>query len=155
MAGLHRVIRDTKRALYCGPTAICAVTGLPASRVLSAIEIGRGEGARNAAGLPKGVRGMTIGEVSLALRRLGFITCRWEVEGEPTFAAYLDDLQANPLATAMRIARIRGHFLAVGPHGRDVCDTKTLQPVPAKRAPNRRARVTDEILVWPKKAVTP
>jgi hypothetical protein len=140
--------RDTKRKLYCGPTAIMAVTGLSASKVLWTIERGRGEDAYNSRGHLKGVVGMRVEEIRDVLYELGYRpSVILEDDPEPTFARWLEHRAKHPLTVPV-IVRIRRHFLAVSGDGKWVCDTKTKTPVLAYRAPNRRARVTHNILVF-------
>lgn len=143
---LHQINYDTRRAMYCGPTAICAVTGFAASAVLREIEDGRGENAIKMDGIRKGVRGMHIAEVVETLRRLG---CEVQHRRMPspykTVAAYCNGILEQ--ANFSRIIRIRGHFIAVDGVGGHVCDTRTKQPVPSKSGPYRRAFVTDDILI--------
>jgi hypothetical protein len=144
---LRHINYDTDRAMYCGPTAICAVTGKSARMVLHVIEAGRGERAINARGVAKGVRGMHISEVVAVLTDMGFQVQRRSYLGRcPTVAQYCETMFPER-ANCPRIIRIRGHFMAVSDHGKTICDTGTKQPVPAKQARFRRARVTDDIII--------
>jgi hypothetical protein len=152
MPSLHQITRDTRRRLYCGPTAICAITGLSAKTVLEAIDARRGAYAYNSNGRLRGVTTMTMAEVSDVLNGFGYPTVTRPVSRfspAPTLAQYLAELAERHVPSAPRIIRVRGHFMAVGACGRDVCDTRTKDPVPAKQSPRRRARVLDEIIVYP------
>jgi hypothetical protein len=133
---MKAILRDTKRRLYCGPTAICAVTGLSASRVLALIDADRGAAAYKTDGRLRGVRGMHHLELLNALALLGFPARYIRVHDRPTLAAWLKDHRP----TEPMIVNVTGHYVAVD--ARTFIDTKTKGlPVRLKDAPGRRARV--------------
>lgn len=142
---MKAVVKDTRRALYCGPTAVCAVTGAKASKVLSLIEEQRGGGAfRESDGRRKGIRGMGVGEVVSVLRRMGYAARYVERPDKPTLAQWLADRKLK----APRIIHLRGHFVAVD--ARHFVDNHVKAPVPLGSCPRRRARVHGVIVVGDK-----
>ena len=135
---MRAITKDTKRRMYCGPTSLCAVTGLPASTVLAWIEANRGEAGFRSDGSRKGVRGMWNHEVLSFLRSHGYPRARYIPEDRNlTLAAWLreDHHRAGPVIVSMA-----HHYTAVD--ARTCIDTTTKgAPVSLSKGPNRRARV--------------
>lgn len=127
---LYEIKRDTRRALYCGPTAFCALTGTTASEALALFDTLRGE---TIDGRPKGVRGVSRPELASVFREFGWDVAWFVTAHRPTLAEFC----RNKPGTC--IVNVRGHYLAVD--DTHVCDTFTKQPVPHKKGPSRRARV--------------
>lgn len=145
---MRPVIRDTKRAVYCGPMSIAAVTGERASTVLATIQRHRealGFG-HTASGRRRAIMGMMPSEVLGTLQRLGYPAEYVSLRGRPTLAAWLRE-QKPPGA---QIVHVTGHYTAVD--GRHMIDTKTKgQPVALAKAPHRRARVKGYIVIGPRR----
>lgn len=147
---------DTRRKLYCGPTAICAVTGAPASEVIGAFDKLRGDTAYRSDGIIRGVRGTSRADVLAVLHMLGFETEARELDilpGKvyPTLARYMAMLHAGEVdnPNCGRIVLIPHHWVAVGNWGNDFCDTYSdMKVVEPKQAKHRRSHVSYEIRAW-------
>lgn len=157
---LHEVKRDTKRALYCGPTAICLTTGERASRVLELVEAHRGEHAYRSDGRLKGVMGMWNYELVGVLTALGYGVsfAAYEAGWRPTTAQWLKnvrrDMRENGAPKVNRIivvSRPNGgtHYVAVSDTARIVSCSLMKRLTPAAMMPGRRARVHWACEVWP------
>lgn len=144
---LYPIIRDTKRKLYCGPTAICAVTGLAASTVIAEFDNYRGAYGFKSDGVRKGVRGVSNGELVAVLNRLGYKVVQRDVVGKPTVAQYIEGLIEQ--SWMRRIVNVRGHYIAIGGMGVEVCDTYSKQPVHQSTSyRGKRSRVIREFLIY-------
>lgn len=137
---LRDVENDTNVKIYCGPTAIAAVTGLPPSVVLDACRTARdGEDWPEKHLHPPRIKGINISVLGRALRILGYAG-RWvEVCDRPTLAAWLET--RSPYERRLPcIVNVTRHYVAVA--GYMFADTFTKgQVVEVDEAPHRRKRV--------------
>lgn len=141
---LHKITRDINRSLACGPTAVAAVTGLPASRILSTFDDQRGNPTKSN-GVKKGIRGVHRNELIAVLQTLGFTVEMRDRSDRPTVAQYISNMTDN----TNRILHVGfgrgGHYVALD--GSEFCDPFTRQPIPVDEAPRRRAQVIREFLI--------
>lgn len=130
---LYKIVRDTRRRLYCGPTAFCALTGETAAEALALFDTLRGE---TIDGRPKGVRGVSRPEMAAMFREFG-----WNVEWRSAMKGGVFPTLAQFCRENLRttIVQIRGHYIAVD--DTQMCDTMTKQPVLHADGPFRRSRV--------------
>lgn len=129
---LHEVPRLPGPYLYCGPTAICAVTGMSQADVLSA--------ARYYKGYPKHrpIVGMLDTDLIGTLAILGWrCTQFFTYSPFPTLCAFIRDMEQFDGAV---IIRMHEHFACVT--YTEYLDTVTNGlPVPLSAAPQQRRRV--------------
>lgn len=133
---MRAVVIDTRRAVYCGPMAICAVTGRSASEVIERIERHRGPSAWCAGGRRRrAIIGMRPEEVARVVRSFGF-HCAYHPVGlvAPDMRLTLAGLIRIGAITRPTIVHVTEHYLAID--GRTVIDTATGgRPVPHVKAP--------------------
>lgn len=128
---------NRKPKWYCGPFAICAITGEDyEAKVRPMINAIRGRRPST------GVVGMTGREVRLTLKDLGYEGWwYWDYKHEgrgikPTLAKWLRD---RPFKDDLVIIQLTRHFVVV--QGSHFIDNHTEVPVHISGAPHRRARV--------------
>ena len=127
------------RKMYCGPTAICALTGLDPITVLDACyEAAHGElgfGERR-----KPLRGMFLRQVREVLEGFGYAVVQDDFNyHRPTLAKFLAGRTPEERKAKLLI-NVTGHFVAV--EGARFCDTANdRQVIPLAKAPGRRKRV--------------
>lgn len=140
LSTLLPVENDTGTKLFCGPTAICAITAKPGSVVRDACRMARygNDWPTRCYRAPR-ISGMTNGQVTAALKILGYVG-RWvTVHGNPTLAAWLDGRSQSEFRS-IAVVNVTGHFVAVA--GEMFVDTWTKgQVVHVDDAPRRRKRV--------------
>lgn len=130
---LHPVPRIDGCPLFCGPTAICAVTGLDAITVLAAVHRFTGQSIR------KPITGMSYAEVIGSLALLGWRCERYEIRNyKPTFLRFLRyemNARFNPC-----IIELWQHYCSIS-EDEYVCNQTNGEVVPLFAAPNMRVRV--------------
>lgn len=126
--------------IYCGPAALCAVTGKPYEEVRTMINNIRDRASNTA------VKGMWPTELRRCLRRLGFYGVWWKPETErPTLAKFLRDRPKDMINQTL-IIELTGHYVTV--KGRKFIDNHTKVPVFIRQAPFRRKRVIRYLAVY-------
>ena len=129
--------------LFCGPTAICAVTGLDQYDVLAAAH--RYMRRR----LDRPIVGMTEVQLTGTLALLGYATYldRWQNQrgDRPTIKQFADSINHN-IGTV--ILSLRDHYCAVT-YDEYLCNQTNGEPVPIAQAPRIRSRVYAVIKVKP------
>jgi hypothetical protein len=129
---LHPVPQLPGPHLYCGPTAICAVTGLHQHDVLAA--------AHRYMGQPfdSPIVGMTNAELIGTLALLGWRAEQYFVEGStPTLGRFIKDMLQFDGAVILSLI---GHFCTVT-YTEYLCNHTDGQIVPLSDCPNRRRKV--------------
>lgn len=123
---------------WCGPSAVCAMTGVPYMTVLEIFK--RVRASRSTAYSRRVIiKGTYNWEVSEVLHRLGYFTRSFPVpEENMTLAAFLRSRPKDQV-NDMVLVQITNHYIAV--QGRKAADSKTGKPVFIKDMPGRRARV--------------
>lgn len=95
-----------KGRLFCGPAALCAITGLPGHEIVAMINAFRGKRAGTL------VRSTDTDEIMYVLRRLGFSPRLRGVADKPTLGKLIEDLPAHK----PHVIRVTDHFVAqLGP----------------------------------------
>jgi hypothetical protein len=148
---LHAINDDLKTTLWCGPAALAAISGKPASHCVLAIRH-----SLNPAYYHKPVKGVSNTILIRAAEKLGFsMTKCFE---QINYAKGLI-LKFNQLPTLARFCRehrellrretilinITGHYVVVS--GRSFIDNHTGKPVSLASAPHRRCRVQNAWIV--------
>ena len=136
--------------LYCGPAAVCGITGRRAHVVLKAIWSGLDKCSRSQIGSWKKIKATWPGDLGYALHSLGwaagiaFDYSREKTRERPTLAKWLKN--KNRSMSDYYLVLVTGHWVAV--KGRKFLDSHTGEPVFIRKAPHRRARVTKAYRVW-------
>lgn len=132
---LHPVLLHLWPEVYCGPTAIAAVTGLPMAEVLRAAHRYMKRPLR------RPIVGMQDVQITGTLALLGF---RVEIEqwynddgGKPTFTEYV---RSMPVNQGPAIVRFTEHVAAIT-YDEYVCTYTKGMLVPIAQAPKPRSRV--------------
>lgn len=139
--------RTNNRRFYCGPFAICAITGAEHDEVRAKINAER----QRRPNTP--VTGTFPGELRSVLRTYGYLLDQeWDFRSAydrsdfggkaPTFAAWLRQRKGDSLKT-LYFVQLNGHYVVV--KGRKMIDNHTKTPVFIRQAPHRRRRV---VQVW-------
>lgn len=137
---LHTPIRDVPRGrLYCGPTAVAAITGLPGSVVVKKIRRALADWERSEYGkvklgglvyrengTKKPVRRTGSYEINLVMTRCGYKIKKREYFKKPvTLLRFCEDMgHLGPM-----IIHLSGHWIALS-QGKIVCSYTTYDPVP-------------------------
>lgn len=136
--------RGKGKRYYCGPFAICAITGKPyETSVKPAINDYRNRP------LHLGILGMTNGQVQGVLRQYGYWLDREflhtnkydreDYDGKvPTLAHWMRKRKGYQLKS-LYLVEVTHHYVLV--QGRKFIDNHTEKPVFIRQAPHRRARV--------------
>ena len=121
------------RREYCGPTAIAAVTASSLDEVRSKIyQLRRRYHDVRRDGSDKPITGMDFHEINSVMEALG-----WRVVGDQEYGSPSSHLTLRRFAKDFGdqgpfIADVGGHVVAISEG--DLCDTKTVFPVPLKLA---------------------
>lgn len=139
---LHSVPQLPGPHLFCGPTAICAVTGLDQYDVLAAAHRYMARPA------DRPIVGMTEVQLTGTLALLGyactFVT--WTKDGRnPTLWQFMHDTEKFE---GPRILSLSKHYCAVT-YDEYTCNQVDGKVIPIAHAPNMRMRVKAIIGVWP------
>lgn len=132
---LHKINHDLKTVLWCGPGALCTLTGLPSSRIMAVLKYVTGKPV---------VKGVSVGHLAKAAAFLGYQFVPQSVyslateNGLPTLAKWTSE-NSQLLSKGAVVFVVSNHFVTVS--GRKFCDNWTRVPVALKKAPRRRARV--------------
>lgn len=154
---LHKFENNSGKELYCGPHAICALTGHEPKDVCDLIIALRQRGLSKPGGAisarlkhSQHVKMMWMEELQAFFEQLGY-SCRMRslYAKHTTLAGYcamaaLEDQEG----LVGRIIRVSGHFIAVSPCGQWVSDTWTKHPKPYREGPRLRSKITHELKVF-------
>jgi len=135
---LHTPVYDTGAShVYCGPTAISAVSGEPISKIHKMLRRARkewGGWVKDDRGRRLPIKGVYNSEMLKVMKRLGYKAIP-HVEHGMTFREFLDDRgHMGPF-----IVNVTGHYIAVS-HGM-LCDNSTKTPIPVSEYSGRNKRV--------------
>lgn len=128
---------------FCGPTAIAAVVGVSAAEVEQAVLKHRETHKPPRRTQLRGalVRTMWSTEVAPVCAMFGWSVVEHHVP-RYTFAQWLR-ISSRAYRSLPHIVLVTGHFVAVSGHW--FVDTKHREPIPVRKAPNKRRRV---VRVW-------
>lgn len=128
--------RPANRRQWCGPSAICIITGLQFTK---AVELLRSVKARRRPSLERvTIKGASYEEMTTALRHLGYEVVPLAIETGTTFAAWL---RGRPEAVRKEVVLVCAgqHYMVV--QGRKAACGKTGEPVFTSKMPGRRSRM--------------
>jgi hypothetical protein len=130
---LHAIVKKNKRTrMWCGPSAIAAVTGKTYDDALLAL---KAESGRDV------VMGVQVIHLQRALARMGHRmtpVCSFIKSERPTLAAWLKGRDAE-LRASVVIVNVTRHYVTV--KGNRIVDNLTGKPVATSKYPKRRVRV--------------
>jgi len=135
--------KDGSTKMYCGPAALCAITGKTYEEVRAKVNVLRHRKPN------QGIIGMHNYEMVDALRLFGWATyarkvCRTFANGEsvspiyPTLAKFLKN-RTDEEMHHMLLINITGHYVTV--YGNMLVDNHTTIPVHLAIAPHKKCRV--------------
>lgn len=138
-----KVRKSENLTLYCGPSAICGITGFGGARVINEVHRVRGELKRNKKNRKK-VVGMYTGEVLAVLANLGF---RANIYFSPKGIGLGDWMTVSRKfhrqPDHLFLVVVTGHFILV--RGSEIqCNQTGGRPICRSRAPGLR-RVVHEV----------
>ena len=133
---LYAINHTNKSSLWCGPAAIAAVTGYDTATIHRV--------ARSVCNRRR-LAGMYLSELAATLQALGAKNTLHRLSGKlPTLAQWLK-AHTQTLRNKTVVLVVGNHYVTVS--GRYFIDNHTVDAVPLRDAPRRRARVRAVVLV--------
>lgn len=129
---LHPVPAGPRERVWCGPAAVCIITGCSLQEAKEGYYVVRGV---------RRVARVHLSETREVLRRKGYLLVpEYQSHAGRTFAAWLREREPEDV-NDLHLVRLTGHYVVV--KGRRMVDNHTRVPVFIRRAPHRRRRVRD------------
>lgn len=124
--------RDGGHKMYCGPAALCAITGKHYEDVRTVVNRVRGRKHN------QGITGMGNREMIKALNKMSYIALVTKVQDNPTLSKFLRE-RDDELKKQTLLIEVTGHYVTV--KGDTLIDNFTVCPVHIAIAPHKRTRV--------------
>jgi DNA-binding transcriptional regulator YiaG len=141
---LHKIANDTPRRVWCGPAAVCMITGAPVSQVMRLLRAERDQSdvCRRKDGSRWPLTGVGLCDLQPVFKELGFVVrpvpdelapAAGHWNARPTLARWLEHPARSGSATYL--IKVPRHYLVI--RGTRGGDNGTGGPVPLSRVPCR------------------
>lgn len=151
---IHPIIKDTPSRLYCGPTALAALTGLPTSKIFKMVRRVRGDADRryygkivngghvlSVTGRKRPIKSMWNSEMITVLHRAGLkVADAKSLRRVPEHAMTLGEFCDDRGHSGPYLLEVTRHYVVVS-HGQ-IIDTLTgYKPIPWREYKKLRTKV--------------